>query len=119
MLSLAPAQEEAKAAPSKPAPGKTGPPKTGTSTFPKKEAASTEEVKRSEEERQKKYEDPATTKFPYAALNGQFPAGVDPTRKEAYLADEEFETVLGMSPAAFAELKKWKQNDIKKAKALF
>lgn len=86
--------------------------------FPKAQPTSADEVKK-EEERQKQYKDPAEHKLPYAELNGVFPAGIDPTRKEAYLTDEEFASVFGMTPAAFNELKKWKQNDLKKAKGLF
>ena len=45
------------------------------------------------------FADPATTKFPYAELTvvGVVPPGVDPTKKEQYLSDEEFEAVLKVS----------------------
>jgi hypothetical protein len=44
---------------------------------------------------------------------------VDPTKKEAYLSNEEFQNVFGMSKDAFYNLKKWKQQDLRKAKSLF
>ena len=84
----------------------------------KKEANPAEELK-SEEERVNKYLDSTTNKFDYEQLKGVFPQGVDPTRKEAYLSDEQFLDVIGMTPAAFNDVKKWKQQDIKKAKNLF
>ena len=34
-----------------------------------------------------KFLDPATNKFDYEHLKGQFPEGVDPTNKQAYLSD--------------------------------
>jgi len=116
-LALAtPQQEETKKA-EKP---KIGAPVTKAATFPKKDTAATEgEIQRKEDDRQKQYLDPEGSKFDYAELNGKFPEGVDPTRKEAYLTDAQFQEVLGMSPAAFAELKQWKRNDLKKAKGLF
>lgn len=85
----------------------------------KKEPLTAEEEKREEEERQKKYLDPTQNKFDYEQLKGQFPKGVDPTRKEAYLSDEQFQQVFGMTIDAFNNLKKWKQNDIKKANNLY
>ena len=50
---------------------------------------------------------------------GVIPAGVDPSRREAYLSDAQFQEVFGMSHAAFNDLKQWKKNDLKKAKNLF
>lgn len=81
--------------------------------------SSAEEQKKEEEDRQKKYLDPASNKFDYEQLNGKFPAGVDPTRKEAYLSDEQFSQIFGMTPDKFNELKQWKKNDLKKTKNLF
>jgi len=83
------------------------------------ENLSQDEVKRQEEERAKQYLDPTENKFSYAELNGVFPKGVDPTKKEAYLSEEEFTVVFGMGTAAFGELKQWKKNDLKRAKGLF
>ena len=66
-----------------------------------------------------KFLDAKTSKFSYEQLNGQFPEGVDPTRKEAYLSEEEFLKVFGMSLDQFDQLKKWKQQELKRAKGLF
>jgi hypothetical protein len=66
-----------------------------------------------------KWLDPKTNKFPYDQLNGKFPEGVDPTRKEAYLNDQQFKEVLGVDINEFYNLKKWKQQEIRKAKGLF
>lgn len=38
-------------------------------------------------EYESKFLDPATNKFDYEQLKGQFPDGVDPTNKQAYLTD--------------------------------
>lgn len=45
--------------------------------------------------------------------------GIDFQRREAYLSDEEFEAVLGMSKEAFYKLPKWKQDMTKKKVDLF
>ena len=45
--------------------------------------------------------------------------GVDMTRKELYLSDEQFKEVLGKSKEEFSKLAKWKQLQIKKSKGLF
>lgn len=89
------------------------------SGFKKAENLSQDEIKKQEEDRSKLYLDPSERKLSYAELNGQFPKGVDPTKKEAYLTEEEFATVFGMSSAAFTDLKQWKKNDLKKDKGLF
>ena len=89
------------------------------SGFKKADNLSLDEVKKQEEERSKQYLDHTESKLSYSELNGQFPKGVDPTKKEAYLTEEEFVTVFGMGSAAFADLKQWKKNDLKKAKGLF
>ena len=39
--------------------------------------------------------------------------------KEWYMTDEEFEKVMGMNKDKYKELKKWKQEDIKKKVGLF
>ena len=85
----------------------------------KKDAATVEEVKKSEEASKNNYLDPASNKMEYDQLKKGIPQGVDPARKEAYLSDEKFEEVFGMTPAAFNELKQWKKIDLKKAKGLF
>ncbi|XVF56156.1 hypothetical protein PTKIN_Ptkin06aG0094500 [Pterospermum kingtungense] len=45
--------------------------------------------------------------------------GIDFKRREAYLSDEEFETIFGMTKEAFYELPKWKQDIQKKKVDLF
>ena len=77
-----------------------------------------EEVKKSEES---KNLDSETNKLDYEQLKGAgvIPPGVDPSRKEAYLSDAQFQEIFGMAPAAFNDLKQWKKNDLKKAKNLF
>ncbi|XP_076464098.1 advillin-like [Babylonia areolata] len=47
------------------------------------------------------------------------PKGVDPTCKERYLSDADFEAVFGMSRADYLNLKPWKQMDLKKKAGLF
>jgi len=49
----------------------------------------------------------------------QLPAGLDPTKKEQYLSDADFEKVLGSPRGVFAAMKPWKQAQIKKAAGLF
>jgi len=52
-----------------------------------------EEVKKEEPKpvvEQKNYLDPNANKYPLAELQGKFPEGVDPTRKEYYLEDTVF-----------------------------
>ena len=77
--------------------------------------AKVEEVKKEAS----KYLDPNTNKFDYSALNGKFPEGVDPAKKEAYLDDKQFQEVFNLSKDDFNNLKKWKQTELRKAKGLF
>jgi len=66
------------------------------------------------------YADPAVTKYTYEELIGsERPKDVDPTQKEAYLSDADFQTVFGMGAAAFQKQAGWKQKNAKKAKDLF
>ncbi|KAG5184308.1 hypothetical protein JKP88DRAFT_289956 [Tribonema minus] len=58
----------------------------------------------------------------YEVLRGRtegLPAGVDVSRREQHLSDDEFLAVMGMGKAAFAALSKWKQVERKKAAKLF
>ena len=66
-----------------------------------------------------KFLDSTTNKFDYEALKKGIPEGVNPSAKETYLSDEQFNSIMGMAPEAFAALKDWKRKDIKKAKGLF
>ncbi|XP_064021336.1 villin-1 [Pogoniulus pusillus] len=47
------------------------------------------------------------------------PRGVDPSRKEYHLSDQDFQTAFGMSRSAFSNLPLWKQQKLKKDKGLF
>ncbi|KAL4272911.1 hypothetical protein GQ457_13G011210 [Hibiscus cannabinus] len=49
------------------------------------------------------------------AISRNAVTGIDLKRREAYLSDEEFQTVFGMEKEAFYRLPKWKQ-DLKKKK---
>ncbi|XP_057426776.1 villin-3-like isoform X2 [Lotus japonicus] len=51
--------------------------------------------------------------------SGKNVPGIDLKRREAYLSDEEFETVIGMVKDAFYKLPKWKQDLLKKKFELF
>lgn len=66
------------------------------------------------------YEDPAEKQYSYEdIISDKRPAGVDPTRKEAYLTDVEFQAVMDCTRAEFLQMPKWKQQNLKKAKKLF
>ena len=65
------------------------------------------------------YKDPSTHRVPYAQLKAGDVDGVDPSCKEAYLSDAEFEKVLKVPRAQFAGYKPWKQAQLKKATGLF
>ncbi|NWH76624.1 VILI protein, partial [Piaya cayana] len=47
------------------------------------------------------------------------PRGVDPSRKEDHLSDQDFEAAFSMSRSAFSNLPVWKQQKLKKDKGLF
>lgn len=68
------------------------------------------------------YADPAEKKYPYEDLKAPLaerPADVDPSRRELYLSDADFEVVFGMGPEAFLKQPRWKQQNAKKEKQLF
>ena len=73
-----------------------------------------EEIKKEES----KYLNPSSNKFQFEQLKG-FPEGVDPTKKEAYLSNEDFVKVFGMTIEKFYDQKKWKQTEKKKETGLF
>lgn len=77
---------------------------------------------RSKEEKDDKtnYEDPAEKQYSYEEITqDKRPAGIDPSKKEAYLTDADFQTVMGVTRVEFAQMAKWKQQNMKKAKNLF
>ncbi|XP_069052338.1 villin-1 [Lepisosteus oculatus] len=47
------------------------------------------------------------------------PEGVDPSRREEYLSNNDFTDVLGMTRPEFYAMPLWKQKNLKKAKGLF
>ena len=62
----------------------------------------------------------SNVKYSYEQLKrGGLPETVDLTVKEAYLTDEEFQTVFKMTRAAYNALPKWKQANKKKETGLF
>jgi len=65
------------------------------------------------------YLDPSTHKFSYADLKNKTAANVDPTKREQYLSDAEFQQVLGMDRAAFEGLVQWKKDQAKKKAGIF
>ncbi|KAK7289772.1 hypothetical protein RIF29_03698 [Crotalaria pallida] len=60
--------------------------------------------------------------YPYERLrvvSGNPVTGIDLTRREAYLSNEEFREKFGMQKLAFHKLPKWKQNKLKMSLDLF
>ncbi|KAL6462850.1 hypothetical protein MHYP_G00292720 [Metynnis hypsauchen] len=49
----------------------------------------------------------------------ELPQGVDPNKREEYLTDADFESLLGCSRKDFQRLPKWRQSDLKKKAGLF
>ncbi|XP_041643336.1 dematin-like isoform X2 [Cheilinus undulatus] len=70
-------------------------------------------------------EQKVTEIFPYETLvvthrgRSKLPPGVDRTRLERHLSQEEFFSVFGMSIEEFDHLSLWKRNDLKKKVCLF
>lgn len=65
------------------------------------------------------YADPASTVYSLADLQARVHADVDPSQRENYLSDDEFKKVFKMDKAAFADLKKWKKDQLKKDNKLW
>lgn len=63
--------------------------------------------------------DPRTSKFKLADLQGKFPKGVDPTKKELYLSAEDFKTHFGMTLAEYVKLPPVQKKKLKKNLNLF
>eukprot|EP00928_Gymnodinium_smaydae_P081296 TRINITY_DN64845_c0_g1_i1.p1 TRINITY_DN64845_c0_g1~~TRINITY_DN64845_c0_g1_i1.p1 ORF type:complete len:903 (-),score=145.17 TRINITY_DN64845_c0_g1_i1:313-2766(-) len=51
--------------------------------------------------------------FPLEVLQNGCPLGVIPSRKEDHLSDEDFQRALGTTRKEFAEMKPWKQKQLK------
>jgi hypothetical protein len=99
----------------------------GMSYLHKMEQAKIEQGKREAELKQHalakfqpKYLDPEEHIFPYSEMKGKnCPQGVDPTIKELYLSDEDFEKVFKMDYDQFSALPKFKKTQLKKQVDLF
>eukprot|EP00747_Dinoflagellata_sp_TGD_P090051 gnl/TRDRNA2_/TRDRNA2_164553_c2_seq1.p1 gnl/TRDRNA2_/TRDRNA2_164553_c2~~gnl/TRDRNA2_/TRDRNA2_164553_c2_seq1.p1 ORF type:complete len:276 (+),score=56.33 gnl/TRDRNA2_/TRDRNA2_164553_c2_seq1:128-955(+) len=67
------------------------------------------------------FAEPSLKSYSYDELkgSGNRPPNVDPTRKELYLSDIEFEKVFGQTKVDFVQLAKWKQTNLKKKFDLF
>jgi len=78
-------------------------------------------TRKEEKSAESSYADPAEKKYPYEDLKAgaDRPADVDPSRREKYLSDADFEVVFGMGPEAFLKQPRWKQQNAKKDKQLF
>ncbi|KAI9588659.1 hypothetical protein GQX74_004504 [Glossina fuscipes] len=60
------------------------------------------------------------TEYPWEVLKERpLPEGVDPTRLEVYLNNEDFQKALGLSRAEFEQMPVWKQTNLKKERGLF
>jgi hypothetical protein len=58
--------------------------------------------------------------YTYAQLKASpLPEGVDATRKERYLSDDEFKSVMGVTKEEFSAMPKWKADGIKKKVGLY
>jgi len=78
-------------------------------------------TRKEEKAAESSFADPAEKKYPLEALKsgGDRPADVDPSRRELYLSDVDFEALFGMSCEAFLKQPRWKQQNQKKDKQLF
>lgn len=68
------------------------------------------------------YAEPTDYKLNYALLrvpSSELLPQIDPARREAYLADDDFAKILGTPRAAFEALPAWKRKSIKQGVGLF
>lgn len=65
------------------------------------------------------FQKPGGKEYTIDELKGTLPAGVDPTSKEMYLSDADFEKLFGCAKAAFSALPGWKKTAAKKKSGLF
>jgi hypothetical protein len=68
---------------------------------------------------QQSYFDPEKTKYSLEELKAKTAQGVDPSKRELYLSDRDFEALFKMDKAKFAALKDWKKAELKKAAGLW
>ncbi len=84
-----------------------------------KEQRAKEETIKALKDQKNAYLDPEENVFAYEELKDKFPKGVDPTKKEEYLDDDEFEKLFGMSRDAYTKLPLMKKKTLKKKLGLF
>lgn len=63
--------------------------------------------------------DPANEKFSLEDIKSGAIPGLDATKKESYLSDADFLSIMGMEREAYDKLAQWKKNDLKKKNGLF
>lgn len=78
-------------------------------------------IRKEEQRPEQIYANPDEKKYPYAELQGvaSRPVDVDPTCKERYLSDEEFQEKFKIGHEEFSKLPKWKQQNLKKTLELY
>jgi villin 1/advillin len=65
------------------------------------------------------FADPSKNKFKLEQLQAGAPGGVDPSKKELYLSDDDFKKAFGCTLAEFQKMPAWKQADAKKKLKIF
>lgn len=65
------------------------------------------------------YKTPSERKYTVQDIVRKRVSGLNPACREAYLSDDEFARVLGVSRADFAALRPWKQRELKIRAGLF
>ncbi|XP_042488400.1 villin-3-like isoform X2 [Macadamia integrifolia] len=81
-----------------------------------------QEIQQEMEQDEAQQDENGSKTYSYDQLNTKStktPKGIDLKKRESYLSDEEFQTVLGMTKEAFYCLPKWKQDMQKKRVSLF
>jgi hypothetical protein len=73
-----------------------------------------------EEDASDKLKEYTISTYSYAKLISKpRPYGIDSSRMETYLSDDEFEEVFNMKREEFNKLKKWTQDKLKRAAYLY
>jgi len=58
--------------------------------------------------------------YSYAELTSEsLPRGADPTQKEVYLSDEEFESIFKMKKEDYEKIPSWRRETLKKKVGLY
>lgn len=87
--------------------------------FAKQEALKKEAIEQIKKDAGLVYLDPEESIFPYAELKNKFPKGVDPTKKEYYLPDEEFTKLFGCQLHEYEAWPPFKKRSQKQKLGLF